>query len=137
MAMDTLHEALQLAANFYYARTILGEKEILLLLREYLQREDVKHGWEKDPTEYFEFLQKHDLGKQRMEELLTARELEVFELLLCGLKNREIAEELHLSEGTVRIYLSTIYSKLGVNSRSQAILYKDKFYSQKITPTIH
>jgi len=137
MAMDTLHEALQLAASFYYARTILDEKEVLPLLREYLQREDVKQRWEKDPTDYFEFLQKHDLGKQRMEELLTARELEVFELLLCGLKNREIAEELHLSEGTVRIYLSTIYSKLGVNSRSQAILYKDKFYSQKITPTIH
>ena len=137
IAMDTLHEALQLAASLYYARTILDEKEVLPLLREYLQREDVKHRWEKDPTNYFEFLQKHDLGKQRIEELLTARELEVFELLLCGLKNREIAEELHLSEGTVRIYLSTIYSKLGVNSRSQAILYKDKFYSQKVTPTIH
>ena len=42
-------------------------------------------------------------------------------LLQQGASNGEIAEQLGLAEGTVRVYLSTIYSKLGVNSRAKAI----------------
>ena len=132
IAMDVLHEALQLAANYYYVRTLLDEKELLPLLREYLQLDDVKQRWNIYPTHYFELLQKQDLGKLLIEDLLTARELEVFELLVSGLKNREIADKLDLSEGTVRIYLSTIYRKLGVNSRTQAILLKDKVKIQSL-----
>lgn len=53
---------------------------------------------------------------------LTTREQEIFSLLLEGASNKEIAEQLFLSEGTVRVYLSGIYSKLGVKNRAQAIL---------------
>jgi DNA-binding NarL/FixJ family response regulator len=51
---------------------------------------------------------------------LTAREIEVLHKLAAGLRNQEIAEVLYLSEGTVKNYISTIYSKLNVKGRREA-----------------
>jgi DNA-binding NarL/FixJ family response regulator len=59
-------------------------------------------------------------GKLELTEPLTERELDVLKLLATGLSNQEIAESLRLSEGTVRNYLSTLFSKLGVNDRTKA-----------------
>jgi DNA-binding NarL/FixJ family response regulator len=53
---------------------------------------------------------------------LTERELDVLRQLVSGKDNREIARGLYLSEGTVKNYISTIYSKLEVADRIQAIL---------------
>jgi len=53
--------------------------------------------------------------------LLTERELEILQLVADGRGNREIAGKLFLSTGTVKWYLSQIYSKLGVRSRTQAV----------------
>ena len=53
---------------------------------------------------------------------LTARELDVFDRLAAGVDNAAIAEALFLSEKTVRNYVSTIFSKLHVESRSEAIV---------------
>jgi DNA-binding NarL/FixJ family response regulator len=55
-------------------------------------------------------------------EALTSRELEVLRLLGTGASNREIAEQLFITEGTVRNYISTILSKLGARDRTQAAL---------------
>jgi DNA-binding NarL/FixJ family response regulator len=54
---------------------------------------------------------------------LTPRELEVLKLIASGLANRQIAEELVLSEKTVKNHINNIFSKLHVYDRSQAILY--------------
>jgi DNA-binding CsgD family transcriptional regulator len=54
---------------------------------------------------------------------LTERELEVLALVASGLSNREIAERLVLALGTVKWYVSEVYSKLGVTSRTQAVAY--------------
>jgi DNA-binding NarL/FixJ family response regulator len=54
-------------------------------------------------------------------EPLTAREREVLELLGRGLSNKMIAKELHISEHTVKFHISSIYTKLGVASRTEAI----------------
>ncbi len=54
---------------------------------------------------------------------LTKRELEVLRLLAQGLTNAGIAEQLVLSPLTVSSYLRTIYGKLGVSSRRDALLY--------------
>jgi len=51
---------------------------------------------------------------------LSPRELEVLRLLARGLNNADIAGQLHLSEGTVRNYVSTILNKLDVADRTQA-----------------
>ena len=54
---------------------------------------------------------------------LTAREVEVLRLLAQGLTDAQIAEQLVLSLHTVHAHLRTIYSKLGVTSRSAATRY--------------
>jgi len=55
---------------------------------------------------------------------ITEKEMEIIRLVADGLNNKEIAESLFLSEGTVRNYLSTILEKLGLRDRTQlAIVY--------------
>ena len=54
-------------------------------------------------------------------EPLTGREIEVLHLLAAGLSNREVAERLYVSEGTVKTHTHNLYQKLGVQSRTQAI----------------
>lgn len=49
--------------------------------------------------------------------LLSPRELEIVRLVSRGLRNKEIARELGITEGTVKVYLHTIYEKLEVTSR--------------------
>ncbi|NRA25259.1 MAG: response regulator transcription factor [Oleispira sp.] len=55
-------------------------------------------------------------------EQLSARELEILESISNGLSNKEIAVNLHLSEGTIKNHSSSIFSKLGVRGRTQAIV---------------
>ncbi len=54
---------------------------------------------------------------------LTPQEMHVLALIAEGRTNREIAESLFLSEGTVRNYVSSILSKLGVSNRAEAAAY--------------
>jgi DNA-binding NarL/FixJ family response regulator len=55
-------------------------------------------------------------------EPLTPREEQVLHLLTEGLSNREIGEELHLTEGTVKNYVSAIIAKLHANDRTHAVV---------------
>jgi DNA-binding NarL/FixJ family response regulator len=57
---------------------------------------------------------------------LTQREISVLRLIAQGYSNKQIAAELHLTEGTVKGYVSTILGKLGVADRTQAALYAVK-----------
>ena len=54
---------------------------------------------------------------------LTPREMDVIQLLVEGLSNKEIAQRLFISSRTVNYHLDNIYSKLGVNSRTEAAIY--------------
>ena len=53
-------------------------------------------------------------------EELSEREHEVLQLIANGFSNAEIAQQLHLSDGTVRNYVSALFTKLGVSDRTQA-----------------
>jgi DNA-binding NarL/FixJ family response regulator len=53
---------------------------------------------------------------------LSDREREVLRLLATGLSNAEIAQALFLTDGTVKNYVSTIFSKLDVADRTQAAI---------------
>jgi len=55
-------------------------------------------------------------------EKLTDREEEILKLLAAGLSNKEIAQKLSLSEGTVKNHISAILAKLHANDRTQAVL---------------
>jgi len=51
----------------------------------------------------------------------TAREGEVLGLLARGLSNKQIAREIHISEHTVKFHISSLYAKLGVGNRAEAV----------------
>lgn len=53
---------------------------------------------------------------------LSAREMEVLELLSRGFSNKEIADQIQLSVETVRSYLKNVYEKLHVRSRTEAVI---------------
>jgi DNA-binding NarL/FixJ family response regulator len=52
---------------------------------------------------------------------LTPREVQVTELIGRGLRNKEIASELHISEETVQVHVKSILTKLSVNDRTAAV----------------
>ena len=54
-------------------------------------------------------------------EALSAREAEVLALMSQGLANKNIADRLGISEHTVKFHVSTILSKLGASSRTEAV----------------
>ena len=59
--------------------------------------------------------------EQPLIEPLSERELEVLGLIAVGLKNREIAQRLYITTGTVKRHTNHIYGKLGVHSRTAAV----------------
>ncbi|MBC7347796.1 MAG: response regulator transcription factor [Clostridia bacterium] len=59
---------------------------------------------------------------EQLPEPLTEREIEVLRLAAQGLRNKEIAQKLYVSVRTVETHFGNIFSKLGVNSRTEAIL---------------
>ena len=63
-----------------------------------------------------------EVGKKEVE-TLTKTEWKIIEQVAYGLSNKEIAETLNLSEGTVRNYLSTILSKLKLRDRTQLAIW--------------
>ena len=64
--------------------------------------------------------------KPQNENRLTAREIEVLELIAEGLINKEIARQLYISEKTVKNHVSNIFKKINVSDRTQAAIYAFK-----------
>lgn len=61
------------------------------------------------------------LEARRAQQRLNAREMQILRLLQTGRTNAEIATELHLTAGTIRIYVSGILAKLGARNRVEAV----------------
>jgi len=66
-------------------------------------------------------------AEERMQPELSAREMEVLELVARGLPNKLIARELQISEKTVKAHLTQVFQRIGVTDRTQAALWaKDR-----------
>jgi DNA-binding NarL/FixJ family response regulator len=65
-------------------------------------------------------------GEEEMQKTLTAREIEIVRMVGKGYRNIEIAQQLFISEGTVKGHLYNIFRKLNLKNRAHLILYAQK-----------
>jgi len=122
-ALSALERALVLGEPGGYVRTFLDEGEPMAsLLRlalsrgiapNYVARLLGAFGQEAEPS---------SPATQSLVEPLTEREVELLRLLVAGLSNAEIAEKLVIAVSTVKSHVNHIYGKLGVGSRTQAVI---------------
>lgn len=93
-----------------------GPQTILARIKSLLRRVE----WDKkkfDKTDNFQ------IRTTKSNELLTSRQIEILNLMSKGYSNKEIADELFISETTIKAHLRTIFKKLKVTNRTQAVLY--------------
>lgn len=131
-AMLSLEQALTSAETEGYVRTFIdGGEPMTILLHEAVRRRitpeyssqlleaagDTAHlGPERQsPSERSGGYASH------LEDPLSDRELQVLHLISSGLPNRQIAQELVITEGTVKAHAHSIYSKLAVHNRTEAV----------------
>lgn len=120
----TIDRALSLAAPEGYIRTFIDEGKEMAELLHLLVNDKKSNVMEFALTLLAEFGIGPSLNKMvppPLVENLTSRELELLEHIEIGLTNKEIAEHLHISVGTVKGYLNKIFAKLNVKNRTQAI----------------
>jgi two-component system, NarL family, nitrate/nitrite response regulator NarL len=65
--------------------------------------------------------------KQASRTTLAPRERQLIGFVRKGLRNREIAEQLGVTEGTIKVYLHGVFEKLGVSSRTELAIRADEF----------
>lgn len=115
-----VREAIQAGAIGYLLKDVL-KADLLRALR------DAAAGRPSLHPEVQQHLMREVAGRTTSQEPphagLTVREVGILRLLAEGRSNKEIAASLHLTEGTVKGYVSTIFDKLGVEDRTQAALY--------------
>jgi two-component system, NarL family, response regulator LiaR len=109
---DLLHDALEAGACGYLLKSI-GKDELTAALRAAARGEPTV-----DPAALPLLLKAR--GRQRLGDDLTTRELDVLALLVSGMTNQEISDDLGIGPGTVRAHVSSILAKLGVSNRTEA-----------------
>jgi two-component system NarL family response regulator len=108
---EDIYRALKAGARAYLLKSMLHES-LLEAIRA------VHAGLKRIPEEVAS-----RLAERIDREELTERELEVLKLIVSGKSNKEIATELKITEGTVKIHVNNILSKLGVSDRTQAATF--------------
>lgn len=109
------YEALRAGAGGYVSKEIAPD-ELAQAVRS-VARGDVL----VQPQLFARLLAHQERGNGEAQESLTAREREVLQLLARGLRNKEIAARLVVSERTVNFHLANIYAKLHVSGRTEAL----------------
>ena len=66
---------------------------------------------------------RREAGLRQASTILTTRELAIVRAIANGRRNKEIAEQLKIAEGTVKVHLHNIYQKLGVDNRLALLVY--------------
>jgi LuxR family maltose regulon positive regulatory protein len=121
-ALSSLGQALALAEPGGYIRTFVDEGEAMRDLLRLALAQGIAPAYTTKLLAAFSgpsvSLQPPPLG---LVEPLSEQELRVLRLVASGLSNRETAQELYVTVGTVKKHLNNIFGKLGVSSRTQAV----------------
>jgi ATP/maltotriose-dependent transcriptional regulator MalT len=127
-ALADLHRALTIAAPRQYLRVFLDEARELGTLIDRLDPQRLRGSAAAPQAERLQQLMRkpdgqndHGQASVALDEPLTRREVSILKRLESDLSNREIAEAIFISEGTLKWHLHNIYSKLGVKNRSGAL----------------
>lgn len=70
-----------------------------------------------------EHMLQREAGARELSQTLTTREADVVRMVVQGLRNKEIAERLFVSEGTVKVHLHNIYEKLDIDGRMALVMW--------------
>jgi DNA-binding NarL/FixJ family response regulator len=118
------HEQVLEALNLGVAGVVLKESAPLQIL-DCIRRVAAGGQWidQVIGSRTLDGLLRRQSGAARAAAVLTAREIEVVRMVANGLRNKEIAERLSITEGTVKAHLRTVFEKLGIDSRTKLILY--------------
>ncbi len=94
-------------------------------LVECVQKVRAGERWLDSPSvvRALEKITKKEADVARLSALVTPRELEIIRMIATGLRNKEIAARLSISEGTVKLHLHNIYEKLRLDGRMALLLY--------------
>jgi DNA-binding NarL/FixJ family response regulator len=121
---DDLYEAIKAGANGYLLKEISVE-EVAEAIRAVVRGQSLI-----SPSMASKLLSEFNALSRRASEreqfpapVLTARELEVLKLVARGMSNKEVAEELFISENTVKNHVRNILEKLHLHSRMEAVMY--------------
>jgi DNA-binding NarL/FixJ family response regulator len=106
---EVIYQALQAGAVTYLLKERLGD-DLVPIVRE------VHEGKGRIPSEVA-----RKLADRVSRTALTAREVEVLRLIAEGLRNKEIAAELQITDQTVEFHIKNIFLKLGVHDRTKAV----------------
>lgn len=93
----------------------------------------IPHKMKQNPTskKYSIYLYpREEKNSNGLKELLSKRELEIFDFVLKGYTNEQISEKLWISINTVKKHLRNMYEKLGVSNRT-SLIYKLKEVKQR------
>jgi LuxR family maltose regulon positive regulatory protein len=126
-ALSDLRNALTIAATRQYVRVFLDEGDELASLMDRLEPDSVRGSEAAPLARRLRTAMRGPEGQRvppaavNMAEDLTKRELSIVKRLESGLSNREIAEAIFVTEGTLKWHLHNAYSKLNVRNRSAAV----------------
>ena len=125
-AQKIILQALKMAEPEGFIRTFLDEGPVVASLLYLLISNEPDTSYAGEILRAFRTqeiaFQEKEVSKSDLIEPLSDREQEVLQYLAEGLSNREIAQKLTVSLSTVKTHTRNIYGKLGVNSRTQAIV---------------
>jgi len=119
-AIAVIREIISLIDEPAYIRVFLDMGQPVKALLHALPEEEKQHPLVRNVLNAFRYEMNipHPAPK---EEALTLKESKIMDLVAEGMLNKEIADQLHLSESTIKTYLYRIYQKLGVKNRYAAL----------------
>ena len=123
-ALDRLERALTLAEPEGYVRTFVGEGDAMRHLLRQAAGKGIAPGYSRRLVSAFdapEHVAPGSVLAAALAEPLTAREIEILRLIAAGLRNQEIADQLFISQATVKRHIANAYGKLGARHRVEAI----------------
>lgn len=134
---NTIMEAIDIGADAYILKESAGTEVVTAIRTVFLGDKYIDKALIKVMFTDFNSGGASRNKENQILDSLTNRELSILYEISRGLKNKEIAEKLFLSEKTIKNYITSMFKKIGVEDRVQATIYAirnniDGFYKNKL-----